>query len=679
MKLARKKGTSSMASLNDLQKKLKKTPAPAKSEAAVPQSQGREITGYTMEECIEKAENLFQVSSNYLRFDIIEKGSKGLLGVGKKLFKVKFFVSDSEVVEDDAYSYGDETERVVQPDTTAPVNGEVRIMIRKTGVFLRVKPALNEGEPVTQDDVLMKLAAKSYRDYDAKEIRKIISESKGEYLKIGEYYPSPDYDSRADIEISEDEMKAYLTVSAPTLSGRILEDYEIEQLIESRGIIFGVKKERIKEIMEEERFNVPIIIAEGIQPENGQDSEIDFHFKIDTEIQIQEDESGKVDYFSDFGLIQNVVAGQILAVKNPPTNGKPGKTIAGNDVEAKNGEDIEFVAGKNAALSDNALEIIAQSPGRAVYKEQTIEVEPIYEVKGNVGVKTGNVTFLGDVIVSGNVEDGFSIKAAGNVHIGGTIGKAIVEADGDVVVNRGILGKEEGYVKAGGNVFAKFIENSRISAGGKVIAKEGILHSTVDAKSVYSLGKRGVITGGHIRTVEEINAKTIGSTSYTETKVEAGVDPVAKEKLLKFEKEKEEIEENLSKLIPNLTTIQNQKKAMKTLSPDREVMLQRMLQAKKELDIQLKEINIDIDELKNYLSSLSTQGKISAKDKVYPGTDVTLKNALLKVKTDYTFVTFTIDGGEVRNNPYQEVRSQQNNQQQDGKKTKTGKKEQDSQ
>lgn len=642
-----------MASFEELKKRLETKPSPpADVKPPPPVKEGREIEGYSLEECIKKAESLLQVSQSRLKYEIIEKGGKGVLGVGKKLFKVRFSVSEKEdLIEDSSQGLSKETpgKKVVSVDGTA------KMVVKKEGAFLKVTAPGKKGVPTSVDDVLNILAAKNFKSYNGNEIKKITQVASGEWTKIGEYIPNSELDSRAEVQINDDEMKAYVNVSAPILSGRMFEEEEIVALLESRGVVLGIKNDKIKEILEEEHYNVPMLVAEGFPAENGQNASINFHFNIDSDsASFEEDDWGKVDYFTDQGHIQNVVAGQILALKTPPTQGKNGKTITGKEVKAQDGEEVPFQAGKNAIISESGLEIVAQAAGRAIYFENTIEVEPIYEVKGDVGLKTGSIVFLGDVIVTGGVQDGFSIKAAGNIHIGGSIGKCEVEADGDIIVQRGILGKDEGHVKAGANVFAKFIENSKVTAGGKVVAGEGILHSHVDAKQVYCLGKRGSISGGHIRTVEEVNAKTIGSTTYTETKIEAGVDPSAKEKLMHYEKERDTIEDNLSKLTVNLRTMQTQKQSLGTLSPERELMLDRMVRAKKEFDSQLNELTIDIEELKGYLGTLTSNGKVSAADKVYPGTEVTIKNATLKVKSEYPYVTFIFEGGEVCSTPYQE-------------------------
>ena len=76
-------------------------------------------------------------------------------------------------------------------------------------------------------------------------------------------------------------------------------------------------------------------------------------------------------------------------------------------------------------------------------------MEPVYTIEGDVNLKTGNVLFLGTVFVKGNVEDGFSVKAAGNIEIMGSVGKCLLDAEGDIIVHQGIAGKTEGRVRAG--------------------------------------------------------------------------------------------------------------------------------------------------------------------------------------------------------------------------------------
>ena len=278
----------------------------------------------------------------------------------------------------------------------------------------------------------------------------------------------------------------------------------------------------------------------------------------------------------------------------------------------------------------------------------------MYEVNGDVNLETGNIVFLGTVIVRGSIEDGFSVKAAGNVEVHGTVGKAIIEAEGNVIVNRGILGKDEAVIKAGNDIMAKFVEHTKISAGNDVIVSEAIMHSFVDAgKRVLCVGKRAMIVGGRIRAREEVNAKEIGSKVSTDTMVEVGIDPKAREELNKLEEEKREALKKIDTLSKDIITLQNQK-GSGVLPEEKEAMLQNNIVLKSELEQRNSEISEEIEEIRAYLNMLQTQGKICASKLVHPGVKVIVKNATLDVKDNFKFVTFVQESGNIKINPYEE-------------------------
>ena len=88
--------------------------------------------------------------------------------------------------------------------------------------------------------------------------------------------------------------------------------------------------------------------------------------------------------------------------------------------------------------------MIADVNGEATFINDKINVETVYTINGDIDLKTGNQFFLGTIIVIGNVEDGFSVKATGNIEVRGNVGKAELSAEGDVIVHQGITGKGTG-------------------------------------------------------------------------------------------------------------------------------------------------------------------------------------------------------------------------------------------
>ena len=155
------------------------------------------------------------------------------------------------------------------------------------------------------------------------------------------------------------------------------------------------------------------------------------------------------------------------------------------------------MVGKNVKLSEDGFSALAEINGQVLLLGGKINVEPIYTIPGDVNLRTGNILFLGTVIVKGNVEDGFSVKAAGNIEVFGSVGKCLVDAEGDIVVHQGIAAKTEGKIRCGKSLYSKFIEHAHVDAGEYVVVTDGIVHSHVDAnKMILCQGKRAQIVGG---------------------------------------------------------------------------------------------------------------------------------------------------------------------------------------
>ncbi len=656
---------SKKAGLGDLKDKLKQkgtTKKPPKQQKKPGTGQNQiKVEGETIDDCLDQAATILGVSRINLDYDIIQKGKTGFLGMGKTPFVLNVFV-ENEIDPSGLTSFEEDVEDF-EPEIEfeeIKKDGEARVIVRKTGIFLKVSEPQKGGQTVTLEDARTELARKGIQNYELAQVAKIVKKAKNKEEKIGKWIPNPQYDSKQVLEISDNQMKAMVTVTAPILSGRQLEPEEIVDLLQNNGVVYGIKHDKIKAIMDKEIYNVPVVVAEGDEPRKGKNAEINYRFKTKhDEIEFEEEEDGSID-FKKTDLVQNVVSGQVLAEKIPPTKGTNGRTITNVVLPAANGEDINMKAGDNVDLSPDGTQAIATAPGQAVLLGDKISVEKIFEVNGDVDFNTGNIVFLGTVFVKGAVQDDFSVKASQDIIIKGDVGKAHLEADGDVIISGGILGKNEGKIEVGGSLYSKFIENVKISAGQDVVAKEGILHSQIDAGSrIICNGKRAAIQGGRCRAGHEINSKIIGSPAYTETICEAGVDPQTKERLDKLEQEHINTEKTLNKLFINIKTISKQKEVAeakgKKLPEDKDHMLKRMMRAKKELSLRMKEIQDEVEELRNYLVTLENTGKVSAKVNFLPGVEVIIKNANFQVKQEFKFTTFIYEAGYIKPLKYQEI------------------------
>ncbi len=116
---------------------------------------------------------------------------------------------------------------------------------------------------------------------------------------------------------------------------------DVLEALNDKGVVYGIKHDVIQESLEEEVYNVPILVAEGKKPENGADAKIVYNFRTEKTVHREEDEKGQVN-FKDLDLVENVVAGQLLATKTQATEGVPGRTVTNRVLEAKPGVDVEL-------------------------------------------------------------------------------------------------------------------------------------------------------------------------------------------------------------------------------------------------------------------------------------------------------------------------------------------------
>jgi uncharacterized protein (DUF342 family) len=259
-------------------------------------------------------------------------------------------------------------------------------------------------------------------------------------------------------------------------------------------------------------------------------------------------------------------------------------------------------------------------------------------------------------MVNGDVEDSFGIKAAGNIEVNGSVGKADLEAEGNIIIHQGINGKGEGRIHTAKSIWARFIQNANIQSGDMVVASDGIINSNIIATNrIICQGKRASIMGGKLRAGEEINAKTLGNpTSGTETVCEVGFDPKSKEELERLQMEKENANKILDDIKPTIQTLINTKQQKKSLPEDKEVVLQDLITKRDMLTTDLKKIDEGLKKIQEYLNSLKSRGRVSASQKIYPGVKIIIRDAREEVHAEHKAATFILEDGLIRAVKYEE-------------------------
>ncbi len=455
-------------------------------------------------------------------------------------------------------------------------------------------------------------------------------------------------DGEALVVIDPNRMNAYLTITAPVGDGNPCTRDKAMQALTNSRVVFGIDEKRLLEALKDYNWGKTLLVASGQEPRHGEAAKIIYHFPgADMRNGPRMDENGTVD-FKDLGLINNVRSGELLAEKIPMTEGVPGMDVTGVPLVARKGKDVILSAGKNTRLDPSGHYLFALTDGHASIIGNSVEVSPVFTVRGDVDYSSGDIDFVGTVRILGNVMTGFKVKAEGDIEIGGSVEGAEVIACGSILVRGGIGGGLKGFVKAQGNITARFVENARLEAGMSVFVKEAIIQSQVKAGSMVKVtDKKALIVGGLIQAAREVESKILGSQLATQTVVEVGVNPHYRDEYQRILKERREKKQTLSNINQGLKNYQRLLNNPETLSDKQKLSLMKLLESCKVLRQELDEMEKRMEFLEDEFES-SQNAQVKAHDLAYPGVRISIGKSIYIVNDPIKYSAFAMERGEVR-------------------------------
>jgi uncharacterized protein (DUF342 family) len=614
-----------------------------------------EIQGSTLELAVSEAATLLDIPVRRLEYEVLERGFNGFLGNGKKNWKIRAYERIRSRAKDKNAAVLEEVDDM-EPVVSNDRDGEVFVQFRPEGAFLKVLPPRGEGEPAEDAHAMEALNNRGAEGIDEELVSRVVEECAGLYVKVGDFEHQSVNSSTVTVDVSDDEMRVYVRVTPPGKGGSDVPYETYLGYLRSHNVVHGIKEDFLQDFSDKPVYKEAVLVAEGTKAIDGKDAYVRYNFETDqSRVRIREGINGKID-FKELNIIQNVVENQPLAKLMLPEIGTVGRTVTGKTIPAKNGRDISLPLGENVRVAEDEVTILSNINGQVMLTNGKINVQPIYTVKGDVNLRTGNIIFLGTVIITGSVDDGFSVKATGNIEVHGTVEKAELDAEGDIIVNQGINGKGSGVVRAGRSVWARFIENAQVEAGNMVSVADGIINSRVDAaKRIVCQGKRAHIVGGRLRAAEEISAKILGSpVSGTETILEVGFDPKSKSELEKFHKLRTSSRKELEEVRLNLRTLVNIKKERKSLPEDKEADMQDLIDRRDTLMKDYKKAEEKIAQIQQHLEGIKIRGRVSDSSKVYPGVKILIRDSILDIRNEYKAVSFVLDNELIQPGPYEE-------------------------
>ncbi len=606
-----------------------------------------EVNADTIDEALADAVVQLDTKLANLHYEVVEKGSDGILGLGKKPWKIMVYQDPNTVKKAAKLASEGLFDLDEEGEETKIVNRDGLYYIRhfKSDIMLKVILPVGEGLPIEIKDVLDEIKRPDTINYDEELIKKYIKNgTDNDYCIVGAFKHVPAGDVVIGVEVTKDEMKGSIVVSPPSMSGSEASFDMIRRAILQQGVVEAcINDDKIREFVDNPVYNNPYEVAAAIEPVDGHDAYISYNFETDPKkLKAQVDEEGKVDY-KKLNNIQNVIADQPLAQKIPAERGKGGKTLFGRYLEAKNGKDIQIQLGANVKLDRDGVTIKAEIDGEVMLVNGKVTVEPVKYLDA-VNVKTGDVKFVGTVIIKGNVQEGYKVEAT-NIEVNGIVDKSRLEATGNIIVRQGVFGKGEGYIKAGKSLWAKFINDTTVEVEENVIVSDSIVNSNVTAmKNIVLRGKKAQIIGGHLMATEEICARKVGSPGGgTETILEVGVDPRAKKRLEELQNMQAKATKEYENCDLDIQTLEQQKKLRKKLPQEKEEKLKTLKERCEQITEELEKMTDEINKIQEHLRDLKAIGKVKVEGDVYAGVKIYIRDVLDEVKIDTKGVTFYYD------------------------------------
>ena len=431
-------------------------------------------------------------------------------------------------------------------------------------------------------------------------------------------------DEKAIVTLADDLLGAYIIFRRPE-GGALLTYEQLLDKLKKANVVYGINHEELRRLSgdPDKLYDQETKVASGLPPEDGHNAWIEFRFKMTRDKTPKVLPDGSVDHHA-MEYAESVRKGSVVAELFAEGAGTNGVNVLGAAIEAKPGKPKVLPVGKNTEVSPDGLKLLAKIDGMIEIVNSKICVIPVLDIRGDIGPATGNLNFIGDITIRGNVLSGYNVSATGSVRVTGCVEASVVRAGGDIVIEQGVKGLSpakvsEGVLVARGNITSKFIEEATVTANGTVRA-DTLLNSTVKSYSnIVIAGKKGNITGGKTYALETVICDTAGSNAGAGMKLMCGLTD---EETEGYRTAGEEIE-RLN------TLLEDERSAIKMLenSPGlNAVQAKRLNESQKKVEAYQAAME-DKKNLRRIIESAKNRriaGKIVVNKTLYPPADITI-------------------------------------------------------
>lgn len=322
--------------------------------------------------------------------------------------------------------------------------------------------------------------------------------------------------ARIRITVVEQGMQAVAHATA----GPATTDAELRAALAAAKVVHGIDAAAVAAFaarLADATFAGQAVLARGEPPRDGTDGRVD-GLAAPHAIAGDARADGSVDYH-DRHLLVPIHDGAELGRIVPPTAGAPGRDVTGVVRPARPGKAHAERVGAGARVVGDR--VVATRSGVLLRDARLIDVVPLYTHGGDVDYASGSLHTDGSLEVRGDVHEGFTAVASGDLHVTGAVLGGTVRAGNDLRIDQGLLGAAASAI-AGGELRCRHATAALLQAGATVALGDQAAHCRIRGEALEAKDGHGTVFGGEVRVRSGIRLRVAGTPAGAPTHLIVG-------------------------------------------------------------------------------------------------------------------------------------------------------------
>lgn len=448
--------------------------------------------------------------------------------------------------------------------------------------------------------------------------------------KMANVNPALRCDAVPKVVVSDSKLEANMCVFAPQFGGKDVTVEMMKQVLKDEHVKYGIDEDLLFEIAANKLYDKVFTVARGVEAKNGEDGYVKNMYEQVKKLVPRTLEDGSVDY-RDLGLVVNVQQNDIICEITYETEGEKGMNVFGQEILPLPGKPPVVPQGVNTVLSADKTKLYASESGNLIFKGGNFSVETTFTIHEDVCVATGNINFLGDIVINGSVQEGFTVTAGKSITVKGMVTGAVLSAQGDITVKNGVFNST---LASMGNINIGFGENNTIAAKGDLTSTSLIGCKIKIEGSLDCTKKPGVLVGGECSVMGNFTVAQLGHKNYIHTVVSIGsITNLVMEKD-SLEKQCAEIDETISKINTSIEFLQEKKRNGEHLDESKEAFISSAIRMKVQKAMDKKPIRARIEEIDRIINA-KEEVTVKVLKHVYPNVRINLNSFTTTTSAEY--------------------------------------------